>query len=137
MKNAALTETSNTEDAPYFTLGENWAPVTGHVTESTATGVSDAYVGGLFVYAPNAVSGTSTLNDLTVLTASATEDVYTNPVFSNVVVPDSATKEDFAEKPMITVGCYIYAAEGADFNDMFTEVTTWANHSNGGPAFTE
>lgn len=121
--------TLNTDDAaymPYFTLNSNWAAVSGSSAQSTAQGVSNAYVSGLFMYSGNGM-------DPSILAGSDTTDSWTGEAFSTVTVPAGTTAEMFAETPNITVYSYVYAAEGATSADALAAAKAWAQDlaSNG------
>lgn len=88
-------------DAPVFSLNSGWEAVTGYSDLSTATGETDKYTGGLFVY------GTE---DSPNVMASTGADDYTGEVFSKVHAPASADLSKYADdNPQMVVRAYIYA----------------------------
>lgn len=106
---------------PYFTLNSNWAAVNGSAAQSTAQGVSNAYVSGLFMYSGN---GT----DPSVLVGNEISDSWTGEAFSAVTVPAGTTAEMFADDPAIKVYSYVYAAEGTTAQDALTAAKAWAQN---------
>ena len=78
----------------YFTIDNGWVPVTNYTTAGSASG---SYNKGLFKY-------NSTL------TSSASADVWTTPLFSQIVVDDNASSSDFVSPYNITVSSFIHQA---------------------------
>lgn len=103
--------------APYFSMGVNWAPVSG-VAQASNNGTGN-YVGGLFMYSGN---GT----DPSVLAGSDTTDAWTGEAFTQVTTPEATTKELFEDKPEITVYSYVYSAEGSTATEALEAAKVWA-----------
>lgn len=108
LKNA----TENAASAPYFTIENQWAAVSGEVTPSTAkndtgTEVTNAYTDGLFMYVQDRSGGNM---DPVALTSSDTPDTdtYTGELFENVTMPLEADFHDYADDPTINVFAFIY-----------------------------
>lgn len=108
VKNALVNDKTD-PSTPYFTLNNGWSAVAG---ETTTNGTDGHYTGGLFMY----TFGTDTTTPA-LLKASATEDVYTGELFSNVVVPgtlESGMINASNGKADMTVSCYIFGGNQAD-----------------------
>lgn len=92
-------------NAPYFSLNEDWEPV--EADSITVGGGQTAYTGGLFVYKggePNSH----------IFKASENADDYTGEVFSQVIVPERADLDKYAEKPTMDVFAYLYSVQYID-----------------------
>lgn len=92
-------------NAPYFSLNEDWEAVE---ADSITVGEGQtAYTGGLFVYKggePNSH----------IFKASENADDYTGEVFSQVIVPERADLDKYAEKPTMDVFAYLYSVQYID-----------------------
>lgn len=114
--------TNNLSNKVYFTLGNGWAPVDGYTTAGSANGT---YTSGLFKYT-------------NILTPAASGDTWTTPLFSNVVVDNTAEESDITVQsgdPQIVVKSFIhqaYNASGQAISD--TEILTAAKTALGVPA---
>lgn len=120
--NRMMSETAGAEDWANFTLNAGWAPL-----ENQSDGynwTSGHYTGGLFMWVGK---GSTTTAD--VLSANETNDVWTDqPVFDNVIIPESAVASDFTDKPVMEVHCFIIAAtEDVDTAKAISEAVAWAN----------
>lgn len=98
----------------YFEINPGWEAVAG---ETTNTGESTKYTGGLFKYS-------------TALEADADHDVWTaQPLFSNVVVASGATF-DSGDDVTMTVHAFLHQANDAgapiDPDTIDTEAKNWA-----------
>ena len=90
--------TNNLSNKVYFTLGNGWEPVTGYATAGSANGT---YTSGLFKYT-------------TILAPGDSSDVWTTPLFSNVVVDSTAGDSDITVQsgdPEIVVKSFIHQAK--------------------------
>jgi len=91
----------------YFTINAGWEAVT--ATEGASSGT---YTSGLFKYTAG-------------LSGATSADVWTEqPLFNNVTVDESATKEDFVlavgEESEIKVSCFLHQAKDGSGNDIST-----------------
>lgn len=120
--NKTLTTSNPAKDA-CFVLNENWKPVSGHVTQSTATadGVV-AYTKGLFAYTGTSSDAPTAIGGKTVMA-----NTWTKQVFDNVTFPSTIEAEDFAEDPAMTVSCFIYASDNTTASQATADAITWAN----------
>lgn len=93
--------------APYFFLNEDWEPVD---ADSTTVGENQrtAYTGGLFVYKGGAEPNSH------IFKASENADDYTGEVFSQVIVPERADLDKYAENPTMDVFAYLYSVQYID-----------------------
>ena len=102
------TQTSNGDiatNAPYFFLNEDWEPVK---ADSITVGEGPAaYTGGLFVYKGSEPNSH-------IFKASENADDYTGEVFSEVIVPESADLDKYAENPTMDVFAYLYSVQYID-----------------------
>lgn len=109
VKNAVVKNDPTYAKTPCFELGSNWKPVTGEVQ----TNAGGKYVSGLFMYAKNSADGPAELG-----AKSATQDVYTGELFSQVMIPGAMTSEDVVSgegvKPEIVVSAFIFGADQSD-----------------------
>ena len=108
VKNALVNDKTD-PSTPYFTLNNGWSAVAGEITTN---GTDGHYTGGLFMY----TFGTDTTTPA-LLKASATEDVYTGELFSNVVVPgtlESGMINASNGKADMIVSCYIFGGNQAN-----------------------
>ena len=95
-------------DKIYFTINNGWEAVAG---KTTAGAVSGSYKSGLFKYSAGLVGKTN-------------EDSWTTtPLFTNIVVADDATSDDFevaqGQDTAVTVKSFIHQAKdssGADIS---------------------
>lgn len=124
VKNAMVKDGTAAANTPYFTLNNNWKQVAGQV----ATSADGKFLSGLFMYAKDATD-----NKPVALSAkSATEDVYTGELFSQVVFPGSLEGSMVATNPTMKVSAYIFGADQKDGNtsaadNAVAQATTWAN----------
>lgn len=124
VKNAMVKDGTAAANTPYFTLNDNWKQVAGQVT----TSADGKFLSGLFMYAKGATD-----NKPVALSAkSATGDVYTGELFSQVVFPDSLEGSMVATNPTMKVSAYIFGADQKDGNtsaadNAVAQATTWAN----------
>lgn len=106
VKNAVVKNDPTHAKTPCFDLGSNWKPVAGEAQ----TNGSGKYVSGLFMYAKNSESDPATLG-----AKSATQDVYTGELFSQVMIPGAMTSDDVVSgegvEPGIVVSAYIFGAD--------------------------
>lgn len=109
VKNAVVQNDTTYAKTPCFELGNNWKPVAGE----TQVNGSGKYVSGLFMYAKDSESGPAKLG-----AKSATQDVYTGELFSQVMIPSAMTSEDVVSgegaKPEIVVSAFIFGADQSD-----------------------
>lgn len=124
VKNAMVKDGTDATNTPYFSLNNNWKPVTGQVT----TSADGKYLSGLFMYAKGATDD----KPVALSAKSATEDVYTGELFSKVVFPGSLEGKMVAAKPEMKVSAYIFGADQKDGNtsaadNAVAQATTWAN----------
>lgn len=109
VKNALVKDETDPANMPYFTINDGWTAVEGQVSTN---GTNDQYVSGLFMYTKTSATP-ATVPGL--LAADKTTDVFTGELFSNVVVPNSLTKDMVnGENPTMTVSCYIFGGNQAD-----------------------
>lgn len=124
VKNAMVKDGTDRANTPYFSLNPNWKAVDGQVT----TSADGKYLSGLFMYAKDATD-----NKPVALSAkSATEDVYTGELFSQVVFPGSLEGSMVATNPTMKVSAYIFGADQKNGNtsaadNAVAQATTWAN----------
>lgn len=103
VKNAMVKDGTDRANTPYFSLNPNWKAVDDQVT----TSADGKYLSGLFMYAKDATD-----NKPVALSAkSATEDVYTGELFSQVVFPGSLEGSMVATNPTMKVSAYIFGAD--------------------------
>lgn len=109
VKNAVVENDTTHAKTPCFDLGANWKPV----ASETQTNGSGKYVSGLFMYAKNSDRDPAKLG-----AKSATQDVYTGELFSQVMIPGAMTSEDVVSgegvKPEIVVSAFIFGADQSD-----------------------
>lgn len=104
VKNAMVKEDTALANTPYFTLNNNWKPVS---TDQVKTnGTTNQYVSGLFMYAKDSANGPAVLN-----AKAASADVYTGELFSEVVFPSTLEGNMVAQTPKMTVSAYIFGAD--------------------------
>lgn len=111
VKNAVVKNSAGLASTPYFTLNENWKPVSAE--QVTTNGTEGQYVSGLFMYAKGAENGPVALG-----AKEAAKDVYTGELFSQVMIPGAMKSDDVVSgdgvKPEITVSAFIFGADQAD-----------------------
>lgn len=104
VKNAMVEKSTAGANTPYFTLNNNWKPVS---TDQVKTnGTENQYVSGLFMYAKNSANGPAVLRAKT-----ADADVYTGELFGQVVFPSTLDGSMVAKNPKMTVSAYIFGAD--------------------------
>ena len=127
VKNALVKEGTLVANAPYFTIGNDWKAV-----DAQTNGTDGQYIGGLFMYA----KGQTQLTEPGLLSAQSDKDVYTGELFSNVIVPQSLTKEMVNtgedSKADMTVYSYVFGADQADgatdaAANALAQAKAWAN----------
>lgn len=124
VKNAMVKDGTDLANTPYFSLNNNWKPVDGQVT----TSAEGKYLSGLFMYAKGATDD----KPVALPAKSATEDVYTDELFSKVVFPGSLDGSMVATKPTMKVCAYIFGADQKDGNtsaadNAVAQAKIWAN----------
>lgn len=93
-------------NAPYFFLNKGWEEVE---ADSITVGENrTAYTGGLFVYKGGAGPYSN------IFKASESDDDYTGEVFSQVIVPEGADLDKYAENPTMDVFAYLYSVQYTD-----------------------
>lgn len=103
VKNAMVKDGTDLANTPYFSLNANWKAVDGQVT----TSADGKYLSGLFMYTKGATDD----KPVALSAKSATEDVYTGELFSNVVFPGTLEGSMVADKPTMKVSAYIFGAD--------------------------
>lgn len=105
VKNAMVKDGTALANTPYFTLNSNWKPVASDQVKTNGT--EGQYVSGLFMYAKG-----STTDVPAVLNAkSATDDAFTNELFSKVMFPGTLEGTMVETSPKMTVSAYIFGAD--------------------------
>lgn len=103
--NTQASDSDIATNAPYFFLNARWEAVE---ADSIIVGEDQtAYTGGLFVYKgtePNSY----------IFKASESDDDYTGEVFSQVIVPEDADLDEYAENPTMDVFAYLYSVQYTD-----------------------
>lgn len=105
VKNAMVKEGTTPANTPYFTLNGNWKPV--GADQVTTNGTEGRYVSGLFMYA----KGSTTDVPAILKAKGATQDIYTNELFSKVMFPGTLEGKMVADSPKMTVSAYIFGAD--------------------------
>lgn len=125
VKNAMVKDGTALANTPYFTLNSNWKPVASDQVKTNGT--EGQYVSGLFMYAKG-----STTDVPAVLNAkSATDDVFTNELFSKVMFPGTLEGTMVETSPKMTVSAYIFGAdqkgdEAAAATNAVRQAKAWA-----------
>lgn len=116
------------DDAPYFTLEKQWAPVysgSAIQADTSAAGMqsgSVAYTGGLFMYVADnsgftwkslpVVLGDKNTAGETATDGTIAKDLYTGELFETVTMPNQANIAlKYAENPTMDVYAFIYGAD--------------------------
>lgn len=145
VKNSMTTDPDDaSSNAPYFTLGTNWAAVEGTTTAGAESG---SYVSGLFVYTGGGAAGSPFVSNKTADKESwpvededgnKIGDKYTGELFDKVHVPADADLDKYADTPTMEVTAYLYAVQyGADSQPVpsgegsLTNAIAWAKQQAG------
>lgn len=145
VKNSMMTNSDDASaNAPYFTLGTNWAAVEG---TTTAGAESNSYVSGLFVYTGGGTTGAPFVSNktgdeqnwpVTGNDGRKIGDKYTGELFSKVSVPTDADLDKYADSPTMEVTAYLYAVQYdsdgqpvATGEGSLTNAITWAKQQTG------
>lgn len=111
---------------PYFTLNDNWKPVTDTAVGAKNNGNSDQYVSGLFMYTADNTDAPAKLAPTPKTGATEAKAAYTGELFSTVHIPAAMNSTDVATNPAMTVSCYIFGADQGDAANAIAQAKEWA-----------
>lgn len=116
----ALTKT------PYFTLNNNWKPVTDTAVGAKNNGTPYQYVSGLFMYTAGNTDTPAKLAPTPKTEAAEAKAAYTGELFSTVHIPATMNSTDVVTNPAMTVSCYIFGADQGDAQNAIEQAKAWA-----------
>lgn len=111
---------------PYFTLSDNWKPVTDTAVGAKNNGSSDQYVSGLFMYTAGNTDTPAKLAPTPKTGATEAKAAYTGELFSTVHIPTAMNSTDVVTNPAMTVSCYIFGADQGDAQNAIEQAKAWA-----------
>ena len=111
---------------PYFTLNDNWKPVTDTTVGAKNNGNPVQYVSGLFMYTAGSTDTPAKLAPTPKTEATAAKAAYTGELFSTVHIPAAMNSADVVENPAMTVSCYIFGADQGGAQNAIAQAKEWA-----------